>query len=246
MKRNRGFTLAELLIVVAIIAVLVAIAIPVFTSQLEKSREATDLANARAAYAEVMAAAVTGDENLKTSDGKYQASVSLKQKQAGWVTPTDNLEIGGVPYLQWNEKDPAVGRSCVVTVDPITGVVSIDWSGEGRVTNGSTGGGGNTSGGGSNIQPRIYIPPYTGQEAKATQLHVDDAYGGPVNIEDVLIDSNGTPRVYSSRLPDSHSYMDYSVNSHYVYETESNGVFRTDGYHWFKWDSEKNKWVFYV
>ena len=36
-KNNKGFTLAELLIVVAIIAVLVAIAIPVFTSQLEKS-----------------------------------------------------------------------------------------------------------------------------------------------------------------------------------------------------------------
>ena len=41
-KNNRkGFTLAELLIVVAIIAVLVAIAIPVFTSQLEKSRQGT-------------------------------------------------------------------------------------------------------------------------------------------------------------------------------------------------------------
>ncbi len=43
-KNNKGFTLAELLIVVAIIAVLVAIAIPVFTSQLEKSRESTDAA----------------------------------------------------------------------------------------------------------------------------------------------------------------------------------------------------------
>ena len=50
-KNNKGFTLAELLIVVAIIAVLVAIAIPVFTTQLEKSREATDLANVRSAYA---------------------------------------------------------------------------------------------------------------------------------------------------------------------------------------------------
>ena len=49
-KNNKGFTLAELLIVVAIIAVLVAIAIPVFTTQLEKSREATDIANVRSAY----------------------------------------------------------------------------------------------------------------------------------------------------------------------------------------------------
>ena len=48
-----GFTLAELLVVVAIISVLVAIMIPVFQNQLEKSREATDISNVRAAYAEV-------------------------------------------------------------------------------------------------------------------------------------------------------------------------------------------------
>ncbi|MCI6638212.1 MAG: prepilin-type N-terminal cleavage/methylation domain-containing protein, partial [Bilifractor sp.] len=52
MKKNRkGFTLAELLIVVAIIAVLVAISIPIFSSQLEKSRKAVDLANVRSAKA---------------------------------------------------------------------------------------------------------------------------------------------------------------------------------------------------
>ncbi len=57
MKKNnkKGFTLAELLIVVAIIAVLVAVAIPVFNAQLDKSKLATGTANARSAIAEYMA-----------------------------------------------------------------------------------------------------------------------------------------------------------------------------------------------
>lgn len=50
--KNKGFTLAELLIVVAIIGVLVAISIPIFSKQLEKARDATSVANLRAAYAE--------------------------------------------------------------------------------------------------------------------------------------------------------------------------------------------------
>ena len=56
-KNKRGFTLAELLIVVAIIAVLVAIAIPVFTKQLEKSKRALDISNARSLQS-VLAAGV--------------------------------------------------------------------------------------------------------------------------------------------------------------------------------------------
>ena len=46
-RKRKGFTLAELLIVVAIIAVLVAVAIPVFRKQLEKSKEAYDIHTTR-------------------------------------------------------------------------------------------------------------------------------------------------------------------------------------------------------
>ena len=67
-KKRKGFTLAELLIVVAIIAVLVAIGIPIFTSQLEKSREATDAANIRVQYAQVMAEAITVDGNVNIDE----------------------------------------------------------------------------------------------------------------------------------------------------------------------------------
>ena len=88
-KNKKGFTLAELLIVVAIIAVLVAISIPVFTSQLETSREATDLSNVRSAYSQVMTAVMTEDKTAKYNDitmyrsgtggGAYVARVKLKQ-----------------------------------------------------------------------------------------------------------------------------------------------------------------------
>lgn len=62
-NKNKGFTLAELLIVVAIIAVLVAIAIPVFARQKLKAQEAVDKANLRSAYAEVMAAAASDPDH---------------------------------------------------------------------------------------------------------------------------------------------------------------------------------------
>lgn len=78
-RNNKGFTLAELLIVVAIIAVLVAVAIPVFTNQLEKSREATDVANVRSAYAEVMT------KYLENGSGASM-TVAARQKVDGWQT----------------------------------------------------------------------------------------------------------------------------------------------------------------
>ena len=106
-KNNKGFTLMEMLIVVAIIAVLVAIAIPTFTSALEKSREATDAANLRAAYAEVTVAALTEEDTANGvtragTDGSYTWTkpVKLVQKQAGWqnkaYTDGTNGGIGGV------------------------------------------------------------------------------------------------------------------------------------------------------
>ena len=131
MKRQarNGFTLAELLIVVAIIAVLVAIAIPIFTNQLEKSRESTDFANVRSAYAEVMVAANADDKGSPLwQDSVYKAVVSpLKQKVDGWTTDVSNMSIGGVPSSAWNRHDPDANGSCTVTYDPSSGTVTIDW-----------------------------------------------------------------------------------------------------------------------
>lgn len=95
-KNNKGFTLAELLIVVAIIAVLAAIAIPVFTTQLEKAKEATDMANIRSAYAEVSANLLTSPE-----DDINPINVDAAQGQENWQTNggSATTKIGGQDVL---------------------------------------------------------------------------------------------------------------------------------------------------
>ena len=82
---KKGFTLAELLVVVAIIGVLVAVSIPIFTSQLEKSREATDLANLRAAYAEVTTVYLTEDYIQDSTTGGTTTSGA----KAPWTVSGD-------------------------------------------------------------------------------------------------------------------------------------------------------------
>lgn len=75
---------------------LVAIAIPVFTAQLEKSRDAVSVSNIRAAYAEAASTVLTANgkaitmgnaTTAKAADGKQTVTVSgvvLKGQVEGW------------------------------------------------------------------------------------------------------------------------------------------------------------------
>lgn len=128
MKQNRsGFTLMEMLIVIALIAVLVAIAIPTIASQLERSREAADLANVRAAYAQVSAEALLGNP-------QFTVTVDLKQKQADWQS-ANPVNIGGiVHYKDQEDTDNWKGvatpnGTCTVSYDKDHGII-LTWSGK--------------------------------------------------------------------------------------------------------------------
>ena len=102
MQKNnkKGFTLAELLIVVAIIAVLVAIAIPVFTSQLEKSRESTDAANIRSAYAEAVVKILEDPQGTVTIP-----DYTCKQKQDGWQNTEALSSLNGLAHTATDTAD---------------------------------------------------------------------------------------------------------------------------------------------
>lgn len=78
LKNKKGFTLIEMLVVIAIIAILVAISIPMVSGALEKAREAADDANLQAAKSVALLAemegATTGTRYYDTSNGTLVAS----------------------------------------------------------------------------------------------------------------------------------------------------------------------------
>ena len=121
-KNKKGFTLMEMLIVVAIIVILIAIMIPTFNGQLEKTREAADAANIRATYAELMVNYL--------NDGEEQTdSVTLQQTGDGWA----NEELGkNLEQLAGEdgtvEGEPKANGTCTVKVSS-EGVVTFEFSG---------------------------------------------------------------------------------------------------------------------
>ena len=100
MKNRKGFTLMEMLIVVAIIAILVIIAIPTFTSALSKAKAGTDVANIRSGYAAAQLQAMTeeysaGDKLYLKEDGTVDDSDADAYKTQGTSAKAGTPSIGG-------------------------------------------------------------------------------------------------------------------------------------------------------
>jgi prepilin-type N-terminal cleavage/methylation domain-containing protein len=123
----KGFTLMEMLIVVAIIAVLVAIAIPVFTSQLEKSKDAVTIANLRSAYAEAQSAYLTGSNGgnaTLTTDKNGVVSVAVSGVAAKGTSEGFNDLEKELPFTAPTNMGGAAGTYTVTFTYGANGAIS--------------------------------------------------------------------------------------------------------------------------
>lgn len=115
LKSKKGFTLIEMLIVVAIIAILVVIAFPVVTSSLDDAKAATDKANFRSAKAVALIEAMNKTTTINNyyfnantgefqSDkkGAYQAQTT--DEEANGRTENDYIQVkitGNTADVEW-------------------------------------------------------------------------------------------------------------------------------------------------
>lgn len=114
-QKQNGFTLAEMLIVVAIIAVLVSISVPVFTNKLEKAREAADIANMRTAKSAAIMEYLDGSLDMEEDDIQifyYSASEGMLKKNPKEALPAYGQGTaavdGGLRFESYNE--PGAGN----------------------------------------------------------------------------------------------------------------------------------------
>ena len=112
---KKGFTLIEMLVVIAIIAILVSIIIPVVSDSTEKARESADAANIRAA---ITTATTKG---IATGTAGTETTVVEKVKITQTSTWDHVKEIGGkAPLPTWTK-----GTEATITYTIADGTIAF-------------------------------------------------------------------------------------------------------------------------
>jgi len=102
-NNKKGFSNGEILVVVAIIAILIIIIFPLLTKIIEKARESADLANIRGACSQMSVIAMLDEEppeGFKRENNSIHTCVECMSRINGWQTESLELEDGLVQIVE--------------------------------------------------------------------------------------------------------------------------------------------------
>lgn len=148
-KDNKGFTLVELIIVIAILAILVGLLAPQYVKYVEKSRQSADASNLESIVEGFKVAAADVDYDILPSTGSSSYSIVIT-KDGTTITPPNNApttegktwiaalkEYTGYDFTsqvtdlklkssKWKMSDNSDGIKATVVIDT-TGAVTVTY-----------------------------------------------------------------------------------------------------------------------
>jgi len=117
-EKDKGFTLVELLVVMIIIGILAAIAIPVFMNQRAKARDTSTKADVSTIGKEIATYYVDGTKELGVTAGTGSVVLAESGGATGAFTTTIKTSNGsGSPVIKYTGTDKATGW-CVQLTNP--------------------------------------------------------------------------------------------------------------------------------